>query len=152
MPLVPVADNKGRGGEGRGTAQMTNKMNSIIIPHIEFRDTTIREAIDFLREQAAENDPSGQGVNIVLRLVPLGQIAPPSVPVLPAADGRRHSCGRRACASSSGRRARPECSWRIAGDSAHPGCDQGRPARESRSRSTIFHLAKPCDTWPIRRD
>ena len=31
----------------RGTAQMTNKMNSIIIPHIEFRDTTIREAIDF---------------------------------------------------------------------------------------------------------
>ena len=67
----------------RGTAPMTNKMNSIIIPHIEFRDTTIREAIDFLREQAAENDPSGQGVNIVLRLVPLGQIAPASVPVLP---------------------------------------------------------------------
>ena len=79
----PAADNKGRGGEVRGTAQMTNKMNSIIIPHIEFRDTTIREAIDFLREQAAENDPSGQGVNIVLRLVPLGQIAPPSAPVLP---------------------------------------------------------------------
>src|SRR6476661_4524702 len=79
----PVADNKGRGGDVRVTAQMTNKMNSIIIPHIEFRETTIREAIDFLREQAAESDPSGNGVNIVLRLVPLGQIAPPSVPVLP---------------------------------------------------------------------
>src|SRR5262249_21977969 len=79
----PAADNKGRGIETRGTAQMTNKMNSIIIPHVEFRDTTIREAIEFLREQAAENDPSGQGVNIVLRLVPLGQIAPASVPVLP---------------------------------------------------------------------
>src|SRR5438874_530617 len=79
----PVADNKGRGGELRGTAQMTNKLNSIIIPHIEFRDTSIREAIDFLREQTAENDPSGQGVNIVLRLVPLGQIAPPSIPVAP---------------------------------------------------------------------
>src|SRR5436190_624293 len=78
----PVADNKGR-GEVRGTAQMTNKLNSIIIPHIEFRDTTIREAIDFLREQAAENDPSGQGVNIVLRLVPLGQVTGPSVPVMP---------------------------------------------------------------------
>src|SRR5437773_7734901 len=62
---------------------MTNKMNSIIIPHIEFRDTTVREAVDFLREQAAENDPSGQGVNIVLRLVPLGQVAPPSAPALP---------------------------------------------------------------------
>src|SRR5947208_13486933 len=81
----PVADNKGRGGELRGTAQMTNKLNSIIIPHIEFRDTSIREAIDFLREQTAENDPSGQGVNIVLRLVPLGQIAPPSIPVQPGA-------------------------------------------------------------------
>jgi general secretion pathway protein D len=79
----PAADNKGRGGEVRGTAQMTNKLNSIIIPHIEFRDTTIREAIDFLREQAAENDPSGQGVNIVLRLVPLGQATGPSAPVLP---------------------------------------------------------------------
>jgi general secretion pathway protein D len=79
----PAADNKGRGFETRGTAQMTNRMNSIIIPHIEFRDTTIREAVDFLREQAAENDPSGQGVNIVLRLVPLGQIAPASAPLLP---------------------------------------------------------------------
>src|SRR5204862_6271967 len=79
----PVADNKGRGGELRGTAQMSNKLNGIIIPHVEFRDTSIREAIDFLREQAAENDPSGQGVNIVLRLVPLGQIAPPSIPIAP---------------------------------------------------------------------
>src|SRR5919108_824610 len=79
----PVADNKGRGGELRGTASMTNKLNSIIIPHVEFRDTSIREAIEFLREQAAENDPSEQGVNIVLRLVPLGQIAPPSIPVAP---------------------------------------------------------------------
>jgi general secretion pathway protein D len=83
----PAADNKGRGIEVRGTAQMTNKLNSIIIPHVEFRDTTIREAIDFLREQAAENDPSGQGVNIVLRLVPLGQVAGPSAPVLAPPTG-----------------------------------------------------------------
>src|SRR4029453_14425533 len=76
----PAADNKGRGGELRGTAQMTNKLNSIIIPHVEFRDTRIREAIEFLREQAAESDPQGNGVNIVLRLVPLGQIAPASIP------------------------------------------------------------------------
>src|SRR5882724_11405248 len=82
----PAADNKGR-GEVRGTAQMTNKMNSIIIPHIEFRDTTVREAVDFLREQAAENDPSGQGVNIVLRLVPLGQVSGPSAPLLPPPTG-----------------------------------------------------------------
>ena len=73
-----------------GTALMSKKLNSIIIPHIEFRDATIREAIDVLREQAAENDtgPEGQkGVNIVLRLVPLGQIAPPSVPVPALPEG-----------------------------------------------------------------
>src|SRR5436309_957683 len=83
----PVAGVSGR-GELRGTAQMTNKLNSIIIPHIEFRDATIREAIDVIREQAAENDtgPEGQrGVNIVLRLVPLGQVAAPSMPVEPIA-------------------------------------------------------------------
>ncbi len=71
-----------------GTALVTKKLSSIIIPNIEFRDATIREEIDVLREQAAENDtgPEGQrGVNIVLRLVPLGQIAPPSMPVQPVA-------------------------------------------------------------------
>jgi general secretion pathway protein D len=69
-----------------GTAQVTKKLNSIIIPHLEFRDATIREAIDVLREQATENDtgPEGQrGVNIVLRLVPIGQPAPPSAAVEP---------------------------------------------------------------------
>src|SRR5438552_3883930 len=89
----PVADNKGRGGELRGTAQMTNKLNGIIIPHIEFRDTSIRGAIDFLREQPAENDPSGQGVNIVLRLVPLGQLAPSSIPVAPPPTGNASPAG-----------------------------------------------------------
>jgi general secretion pathway protein D len=71
-----------------GTAQVSRKLNSIIIPHLEFRDATIREAIDVLREQATENDtgPEGQrGVNIVLRLVPIGQVAPPSMPVQSAA-------------------------------------------------------------------
>jgi general secretion pathway protein D len=70
-----------------GTAQITNKLNTIIIPRIEFRDATIREAIDFLREQAAENDTSGtgkRGVDIVLRMVPLGQVAAPPAPVAPA--------------------------------------------------------------------
>ncbi len=70
-----------------GTARITNKLNTIIIPRVEFRDATIREAIDFLREQAVENDPSPEGkkgVDIVLRMTPLGQVAPPPVPVVPA--------------------------------------------------------------------
>src|SRR5438105_1731208 len=77
-----------------GTARITNKLNTIIIPRIEFRDASIREAIDFLRQQAAANDPSTEGkkgVDIVLRLVPIGQIAPPPIPVeaapTPAAPG-----------------------------------------------------------------
>jgi general secretion pathway protein D len=70
-----------------GTAQITNKLNSIIIPRVEFRDATIREAIDFLREQAVENDTTGtgkRGVDIVLRMAPLGQVAAPQPPVAPA--------------------------------------------------------------------
>jgi general secretion pathway protein D len=70
-----------------GTARITQKLNSIIIPRVEFRDASVREAIDFLRQQAAANDTVGdgkKGVDIVLRLAPLGQIAPPSAPVEPA--------------------------------------------------------------------
>ena len=80
--------------DSTGTARITNKLNTIIIPKIEFRDASIREAIDFIRQQAAANDPSTEGkkgVDIVLRLVPIGQIAPPPIPVeaapTPAAPG-----------------------------------------------------------------
>src|SRR5438067_2520476 len=82
----PVTDAFARNTSG--TAQITTKLNTIIIPHIEFRDASIREAVDFLRQQAAENDPSTEGkkgVDIALRLTPIGQVAPPPVPVVPAA-------------------------------------------------------------------
>ena len=62
--------------DATGTARITNKLNSIIIPRIEFRDASIREAIEFLRQQAAENDPGAdgrKGVDIVLRPNTLGQ-------------------------------------------------------------------------------
>ena len=62
--------------DATGTARITNKLNSIIIPKIEFRDASIREAIEFLRQQAAENDPGAdgrKGIDIVLRLNTLGQ-------------------------------------------------------------------------------
>src|SRR5437762_5633939 len=85
--VSPIADAFAR--DAGGTARITSKLNTIIIPHIEFRDASIREAIDFLRQQAAANDPTPEGkrgVDIVLRLAPLGQIAPPSTPVEPAAS------------------------------------------------------------------
>jgi general secretion pathway protein D len=58
-----------------GTARITTKLNTIIIPRIEFKDASIREAIEFLRQQAAENDTGGdgrRGVDIVLRVNTLG--------------------------------------------------------------------------------
>jgi general secretion pathway protein D len=61
--------------DATGTARITTKLNSIIIPRIEFRDASIREAIEFLRQQAAENDPGAdgrKGVDIVLRPNTLG--------------------------------------------------------------------------------
>lgn len=70
-----------------GTAKISNKLNTIIIPRIEFRDASIREAIDFIRQQAAANDPTAEGrkgVDIVLRLTPIGQMAPPPAAVQPA--------------------------------------------------------------------
>jgi general secretion pathway protein D len=64
--------------DSTGTARITNKLNTIIIPKIEFRDASIREAIDFIRQQAAANDPGAdgrKGVDIVLRLSPIGRPA-----------------------------------------------------------------------------
>jgi general secretion pathway protein D len=63
------------------TARIRNKLDSIIIPRIEFRDASIREAIDFLRQQAAANDPTTEGrrgVDIVLRLHSTGRSSEPA--------------------------------------------------------------------------
>jgi general secretion pathway protein D len=99
----PVTDAFARNTSG--TALITTKLNTIIIPHIEFRNASIREAIDFLRQQAAENDPSTEGkkgVDIVLRLAPLGQVAPPPVPVQPAAGASATAAPPAAAAPAGG--------------------------------------------------
>src|SRR5438093_11566909 len=67
--------------DASNTARVRNKLDSIIIPRIEFRDASIREAIDFLRQQAAANDPTTEGrrgVDIVLRLHSLGRSSEPA--------------------------------------------------------------------------
>ena len=67
--------------EASNTARIRNKLDSIIIPRIEFRDASIREAIDFVRQQAAANDPATEGrrgVDIVLRLHSLGRSSEPA--------------------------------------------------------------------------
>lgn len=73
------------------TAAITNKLNNIIIPQVEFKDATVREAIDFLKRKSQEldireTDPTRRGVNIFLQLDnPAG--APVGVPSAVPADG-----------------------------------------------------------------
>jgi len=60
---------------GTGTEAISAKLNRIVIPKIELHDTTIREAVDFLKQRSRELDTTTddpklkKGVNIVLKLV-----------------------------------------------------------------------------------
>ena len=55
-----------------GTVAMNRKLQRIIIPHIEFRSTTISDAVEYLRQESArldtESNPDERGVNIFLKL------------------------------------------------------------------------------------
>ncbi|HEY6676627.1 MAG TPA: Amuc_1098 family type IV pilus outer membrane protein, partial [Terrimicrobium sp.] len=70
-----TAEIQARGGV-RGTEATMAKLNRIIIPRIDLRDTTVREAVEFLKQRSREldtstDDPQGKrGVNIVLKLNP----------------------------------------------------------------------------------
>lgn len=64
----------------RGTANIDRKLEEIRIPSINFREATVREALDFVKQRAAaldtgEPDPAKRGVNIVLKLDPQTQAA-----------------------------------------------------------------------------
>jgi len=57
---------------GQGVQYITEKLRRIIIPRIDFEDTTVEEAIDFLRQRSVELDvleldPARKGVNFVIR-------------------------------------------------------------------------------------
>lgn len=71
---LPDFDPTGGGSSGPsdGVAYITEKLRRIVIPTIDFEDTTVEEAIDFLRLRAAELDtleldPAKKGVNFVIR-------------------------------------------------------------------------------------
>ena len=56
------------------TARISNKLRGIRIEHLSYRNATVAEVIDDIRQRAP-------GVNIVVRFRPLGQIAPVLAPV-----------------------------------------------------------------------
>jgi general secretion pathway protein D len=57
----------------RGSQAINNKLDSIIIPRIDFTDSSIKEALDFIKKRASdldEGDSDNRGINIVLKLPP----------------------------------------------------------------------------------
>ena len=71
------------------TVAIAKKLNSIIVPKIDFRDSTVRETIEFLVKKSKELDEEKQGVNIVLKLEGGGGggAAPLAAPAAPDAGG-----------------------------------------------------------------
>jgi len=81
--------NTGSGAQSRnlsgsGTEAISAKLNRIIIPKIDLRDATIREAVEFLKQRSQDLDTTTddpklkKGVNIVLKLpaAPTGAESP----------------------------------------------------------------------------
>ncbi len=105
---VVVVESAGKSSAANTTA-ITRKLNSIVFPKIDFRDSTVREAIEFLVTKSKTLDVDHEGVNIVLKIpdeggaatVPAPAPAPapgggipgleapgiPAVPGIPAAPG-----------------------------------------------------------------
>ncbi len=70
-----------------GTEGINRKLQSIVIPLIEFRSTTIRDAIEFLRQESirldqGEDNADARGVNIFLKLSGSGPGAKPPAPAV----------------------------------------------------------------------
>lgn len=88
-----TAEIEARGGV-RGTEAITAKLNRIVIPKIDLRDTTVREAVEFLKQQSRSldnttDDPKDKrGVNIVLKLNDSpATAAPTDTAAAPGAEG-----------------------------------------------------------------
>lgn len=68
--------------ERRGTELMIGRLNRIIIPRVDFRDATVRQAVAFLQQRSrdldtSEMDPERRGINIVVKL-PTASTPPPA--------------------------------------------------------------------------
>jgi len=95
------------------TERIRRKLERIILPKLEFREATIREAIDFLKHKSVELDdfspPGEKGVNIVLKLegggtapAPAGVPAPAAaIPGIPGLDNGAAAPGAAAAAPAA---------------------------------------------------
>lgn len=81
------AEGQGRTSTKPRSAVLTETMNSIVIPKLEFRQANIADVVNYLVEASIAADPKGEGVNIILNL------GPASVPSAPAASSASSSFG-----------------------------------------------------------
>ncbi len=76
--------------DDQGTVAINRKLQSIIIPNIEFRSTTISDAIEFLRQESQrldnDPDPNNRGINIFLKLPGAGVSGNRPAAAAPAPD------------------------------------------------------------------
>lgn len=69
------------------TVAISRKLNGIILPKVDFKESTVREAIEFLVKKSKDLDPENVGVNIVLKLDEQGGTVAPPPAAAPAAGG-----------------------------------------------------------------
>jgi len=72
-PIIPqVKDRRAVIGKPikkySAVSKIRQKLQSIIIPRLDFEDITVETAVRHLREQSKQLDPEGVGINIFLRL------------------------------------------------------------------------------------
>lgn len=46
------------------------KLQTVIIPEVEFKDTPLGQAVDYIRQRSRELDPASEGINILLKVGP----------------------------------------------------------------------------------
>lgn len=74
------------------TEAITEKLNRIIIPNLDLRDTTVREAVEYLRQlsvrlDTTESDNARKGVNIFLKLGSGAGVGAASILPTPGEEG-----------------------------------------------------------------
>lgn len=50
--------------------RIDEKLRSIIIPDVNFEDTTLDEALDYIRQRSRDLDPESKGINIISKVQP----------------------------------------------------------------------------------
>jgi general secretion pathway protein D len=71
-----TTESTGRQQDVRGTDQIIEKLNSIVIDKIDLSDSPISEAVEYLKQKSVALDPNKKGVNIFLKLAQPGASLP----------------------------------------------------------------------------